>query len=118
MKNIAKLSENELKELFQATSAKIKLREEIVEKDFWVCFLLDHLFNDSVFRDFFVFKGSGSLTLSPLRLVKGENPVPMQEGGACCGGSVTLLPRCHSLLCLVTALCFASLLLSALPRYR
>lgn len=62
MKNIAKLSENELKELFQATSAKIKLREEIVEKDFWVCFLLDHLFNDSVFRDFFVFKGGTSLS--------------------------------------------------------
>ena len=66
--------------------------------------------------DFFVIKGSGSLTLSPLRLMKGENPVPMQEGGACCGGSGPLLPRCYSLLCPVTALCFASLPLMPLPR--
>lgn len=62
MIEIAKKTEEELKELFQATAYKMGLPETIAEKDFWVCFLLDHLFHDSSFNDAFVFKGGTSLS--------------------------------------------------------
>ena len=62
MIEIAKKSKEELKELFQGTAYKMGLPEAIAEKDFWVCFLLDHLFYDSSFYDTFVFKGGTSLS--------------------------------------------------------
>ena len=64
MIKIANLSDKERKELFQATAGKINLHEQVVEKDFWVCFLLDHLFNDSKYKGYFVFKGGTSLSKS------------------------------------------------------
>jgi predicted nucleotidyltransferase component of viral defense system len=36
----------------------------IVEKDFWVCFMLDHLFHDDMYKNAFVFKGGTSLSKS------------------------------------------------------
>ena len=62
MIKIAKKSEAELKELFQATAYKMGVPETIAEKDFWVCFLLDHLFHDSIYNGDFVFKGGTSLS--------------------------------------------------------
>ena len=62
MDSIAKLSDNERKELFQATAYKMGIQETIIEKDFWVCFLLNHLFHDSIYKDYFVFKGGTSLS--------------------------------------------------------
>ena len=62
MKNIAMLSSLEQKELFLATAGKMGISESIVEKDFWVCFMLDHLFNESKYKDYFVFKGGTSLS--------------------------------------------------------
>ena len=41
----------------------MKLHPSIVEKDFWVCFMLDHLFHDSKYKDSFVFKGGASFSL-------------------------------------------------------
>lgn len=62
MKKIAKLSNEERQELFQATAIKMGMRPEIIEKDFWVCFMLDHLFHECEFKDAFVFKGGTSLS--------------------------------------------------------
>ncbi len=62
MKIIAKKSESELRELFQATAFKMGIQPSIIEKDFWVCYLLDHLFNESQFKNDFVFKGGTSLS--------------------------------------------------------
>ena len=36
MKKIARLSNEERQELFQATAIKMGMRPEVVEKDFWV----------------------------------------------------------------------------------
>ena len=62
MKNIARLSQNDRIVLFSKSAEKMKLHPSIVEKDFWVCFMLDHLFHDSKYKDSFVFKGGTSLT--------------------------------------------------------
>ena len=62
MKKIALAGERERKDLFEATAAKIKIRSDAVEKDFWICYAIDHLFNESSFKDLFVFKGGTSLS--------------------------------------------------------
>lgn len=57
-----KLSGEEKREVFQAVSLSMGLRPDIVEKDFWVCFMLHHLFHDCKYKDAFVFKGGTSLS--------------------------------------------------------
>ena len=62
MKDIARLPEKDRSELFQATAVKRGLPSYVIEKDFWVCFMLDHLFHDCKYKDKFVFKGGTSLS--------------------------------------------------------
>lgn len=50
--------------LFQYTANNLKLNEAIVEKDFWVCFMLEVLFEHSSYKDYFAFKGGTSLSKS------------------------------------------------------
>ncbi len=64
MRNIAKLSEKERKALFQNTAAKMGLTNAIIEKDFWVCFMLDYLFHRCKWKDNIAFKGGTSLSKS------------------------------------------------------
>lgn len=64
MKKVAKLSIREKTELFQATAMKMCLQPNVIEKDFWVCFMLDHLFHDCKYENAFVFKGGTSLSKS------------------------------------------------------
>ena len=62
MNRFLKLSCEEKREVFQAVSLSMGLKSDIVEKDFWVCFLIDHIFNDCKYKDAFVFKGGTSLS--------------------------------------------------------
>ena len=64
MKDIAKLPAKDRKELFQATAGNMGLPSYVIEKDFWVCFMLDHLFHDCKYKEKFVFKGGTSLSKS------------------------------------------------------
>ncbi len=64
MKQIAKLDTKDKAELFQATAASKGMQPNVVEKDFWVCFMLDHLFHDCKYKNAFVFKGGTSLSKS------------------------------------------------------
>ena len=45
MIRIASLSKGEREELFLNTAQKIGMPPAIVEKDFWVCYMLDYLFH-------------------------------------------------------------------------
>ena len=62
MYRIAKYSEDELRVLFRNTSIKSGLNEAIIEKDFWVCLMLDYLFHKCEYKDAFTFKGGTSLS--------------------------------------------------------
>lgn len=62
MLQFANLSESDRKVIFLNTAEKMKMHPAIVEKDFWVCFMLNHLFNKSKFSNLFVFKGGTSLS--------------------------------------------------------
>lgn len=46
----------------ELVSSETGLSEAIVEKDLWVCYLLDYLFNRSEFKDSIIFKGGTSLS--------------------------------------------------------
>ena len=47
---------------FRETSTRIGLPSTLVEKDFWVCLTLKHLFSIEAFRGKILFKGGTSLS--------------------------------------------------------
>lgn len=62
MRNIATISIEDRNDLFRSTASKIKMTEAVVEKDFWVCFMLDYLFHRCPWKNKLVFKGGTSLS--------------------------------------------------------
>ena len=62
MLNFAKLPTDERDIFFKEVASKRNLTPLIVEKDFWVCFILRCLFTEPNFKDKFVFKGGTSLS--------------------------------------------------------
>ena len=62
MKHMAALSREEREELFLNTAHKVGMPPAIVEKDFWVCYMLDYLFHRCAWKERLVFKGGTSLS--------------------------------------------------------
>lgn len=62
MRNVARQSDTVRRDLFRETAAAMGVHPAIVEKDFWVCWILDYLFQDSVWRNHLIFKGGTSLS--------------------------------------------------------
>jgi len=62
MRDMARRPERDRGELFRATAQAMRVHEAIVEKDFWVCWILDYLFQDSPWKDRMAFKGGTSLS--------------------------------------------------------
>lgn len=62
MKKIVQLSSDQRHELFQETATRKKIKPAIAEKDFWVCWTLALLFEDSSISQSFLFKGGTSLS--------------------------------------------------------
>jgi hypothetical protein len=62
MREMARRSEKDRRDLFRAAAQKMRVHEAIVEKDFWVCWMLDYLFQDCQWKDQLAFKGGTSLS--------------------------------------------------------
>lgn len=62
MKDIASLPAEERAELFQIAAAARNISPAVIEKDFWVCYTLNHLFHTFKFKDSIIFKGGTSLS--------------------------------------------------------
>lgn len=63
MITVAKASNTEREVLFGNAAARAGINNPaIVEKDFWVCFVLDYLFHESPWSKSFIFKGGTSLS--------------------------------------------------------
>ncbi len=62
MNELLRVSKKEQKALFEATAISRKMTPGMVEKDFWVCWTLDYLFQQSPWKDQFSFKGGTSLS--------------------------------------------------------
>ncbi|MBQ6817671.1 MAG: nucleotidyl transferase AbiEii/AbiGii toxin family protein [Bacilli bacterium] len=62
MDKIILMKNADKKFLFETAAIKLKLNSAIIEKDFWICYILDYLFNKSIYKEFFTFKGGTSLS--------------------------------------------------------
>ncbi|MCX6835582.1 MAG: nucleotidyl transferase AbiEii/AbiGii toxin family protein [candidate division Zixibacteria bacterium] len=62
VRDFAKRPDNDRRDLFMATAEAMKVHQAIVEKDFWVCWILDYLFQESQWKDKIIFKGGTSLS--------------------------------------------------------
>jgi hypothetical protein len=62
MYSILKLTEEDRRTVFRNTAQKMGVHEAIIEKDYWVCLVLDYLFCKSRFGRHLTFKGGTSLS--------------------------------------------------------
>lgn len=62
MDNVARLNRTDRVDLFNETAARMGLHPVIIEKDFWVCWILKQLFTIKEFSGRLVFKGGTSLS--------------------------------------------------------
>lgn len=62
MKRFLNNNLEDIKEIISLTAEKKSLPETIIEKDMWVSYLLDYLFNRSDYRQYLEFKGGTSLS--------------------------------------------------------
>lgn len=62
MKRIAIMNSDDRKFIFDIAANKMRINPAIVEKDFWICYILDFLFSKSKYKDVFTFKGGTSLS--------------------------------------------------------
>ena len=62
MDKVASLPADQRRELFQEAGSRRGMSPGVVEKDFWVCWVLKKLFTDSELKDRMVFKGGTSLS--------------------------------------------------------
>ena len=62
MEGIAAWSEDKRNELFRETAARKNMSPAIVEKDFWVCWVLKNIFSSPQLKTHLVFKGGTSLS--------------------------------------------------------
>ena len=59
---LVNLPKEELDAIIRDVASKKKTSNAIIEKDFWVCLILDYLFRQSPWRNHMVFKGGTSLS--------------------------------------------------------
>ena len=62
MRYIAKIAAKDREALFHNTAEAMKMTDAIIEKDFWVCYILDYLFHRCKWKDHIAFKGGTSLS--------------------------------------------------------
>lgn len=62
MLDIARLKPKDLSDLIRLTASKRGLTESLIEKDFWVSFVLAVIFEQTSFKDCLLFKGGTSLS--------------------------------------------------------
>ncbi|MCQ2914759.1 MAG: nucleotidyl transferase AbiEii/AbiGii toxin family protein [Alphaproteobacteria bacterium] len=64
MDKITKLNIDERKEVFNQSSELLNIQDFIIEKDFWVCWILEKLFSNMELSQILCFKGGTSLSKS------------------------------------------------------
>ena len=62
MDRIAAGSATDRRDLFGESASRLGMNPAIVEKDFWVCWILKHLFAEPAPKEQMVFKGGTSLS--------------------------------------------------------
>ena len=60
--DIANLPDSDLRDIFQLVGKEMNLSPALIEKDFWVSFLLKYLYQDSPWKEHLLFKGGTCLS--------------------------------------------------------
>jgi predicted nucleotidyltransferase component of viral defense system len=63
MDEIAKLPKRQRNQLFQETAARKGMTPNVVEKDFWLCWVLNKIFSTPSIAEKIMFKGGTSLSI-------------------------------------------------------
>jgi len=85
MDKVAKLTLDQRRELFAAAGARRRISPAIIEKDFWVCWVLKKLFTDPKLKEQMVFKGGTPYFQSSLATQSAKRPF----------GGLRKVTRCH-----------------------
>ena len=75
MDRVARLPRTDRGDLFRETAARRAMNPAVIEKDFWVCWVLKHLFTDATLGEHLVFKGGTSLS-KVFGLIDRPAPIP------------------------------------------
>ncbi len=62
MDKVASLNSQDRSDVFHEAADQVNLAPAIVEKDFWVCWTLMHLFNHATLGSKLIFKGGTTLS--------------------------------------------------------
>jgi hypothetical protein len=62
MRELARRTAGDRRDIFRGAAQIMRVHEAIIEKDFWVCWTLDYLFQESPWKDAMAFKGGTSLS--------------------------------------------------------
>lgn len=62
MIKIVSMDKEDRRFVFDTAALKLKIHPAIIEKDFWICYILDYLFTKSPYKNCFTFKGGTSLS--------------------------------------------------------
>jgi len=81
MDKIATGSASDRRDLFSESATRLGMSAAVVEKDFWVCWILKRLFADPQLKEQMVFKGGTSLSKVYGLVILGEGD-DSSSGGA------------------------------------
>ena len=96
MDKIINASPEERQRVFQTAAAALRIAPEMVEKDFWVCRILQKLFQDEALRKILRFKGGTSLSKVFHLIQRFSEDVDLILDWRCVTGENPLLPRSNT----------------------
>ncbi len=62
MREVARWPDHDRRDLFRSAAQSMRVHEAVIEKDFWVCWVLEYLFLESPWKETLAFKGGTSLS--------------------------------------------------------
>ena len=57
-----KIPKEDLEKIIRNASQRLNINEAVIEKDYWVCFILNYIFSQCKWKNAFTFKGGTSLS--------------------------------------------------------
>ena len=96
MDRVAHLAADQRRDLFSETAARLGMTPAVVEKDFWVTWVLQRLFADSALTRLLMFKGGTSLSKAYGLIERFSEDIDLILDWRVLGGDDPLAERSHS----------------------
>jgi len=95
--NVARMAAHQRADLFRETAERMDIPEAVVEKDFWVCWVLKQLFSIEAFSGRLLFKGGTSLSKIFHAINRFSEDIDLAVDYATLGFTGPRDPRCEGL---------------------